>query len=348
MPIPLHDAIDEAADLAVAKVEQTRSLPRYMINSAFAGAYVGVAVVLLVSVSAPLAAAGSPFARLIGAAVFGIALTLVVFAGAELFTGNNMFMLQGLYLGKVRATSVAAVWGASLLGNLVGSVAFAALVHGAGTLALGVSEGERGPGETLLAQIVETKTAAAGGQLFWRAVLCNMLVCLALWMAGRTKNDMAKLGVLWWGLLAFIASGFEHSVANMTIFALGRPGRVRRLGRARPQPAVDGAGEYPRRRPARRSGLRVHCPRAAAGGGRPVACRSRTAPACYCCLRGRISREEADGADGRLIGGRRRQIGSSHGPAVTAEVAGSSFLPSPHQVWSGSALIYCCPPSTAT
>ncbi|MGV1010330.1 MAG: formate/nitrite transporter family protein, partial [Dermatophilaceae bacterium] len=51
--------------------------------------------------------------------------------------------------------------------------------------------------------------------------LCNLLVCLALWMAARTRSDGAKLAVLWWGLLAFIAAGFEHSVANMTTFALG-------------------------------------------------------------------------------------------------------------------------------
>jgi nitrite transporter len=52
-------------------------------------------------------------------------------------------------------------------------------------------------------------------------LLCNMLVCLALWMAARAATDGAKLVVLWWALLAFVASGFEHSVANMTLFALG-------------------------------------------------------------------------------------------------------------------------------
>jgi nitrite transporter NirC len=213
MPIPLTTAIDDAADVANAKAAQARDLPRYLLSAVLAGAFVGVAVVLLVSVSAPLVAAGSPFAKLVQGSVFGIALTLVVFAGAELFTGNAMVMLQGAWRRTVRPSQLALVWGASLLGNFIGSVGFALLVHAGGTLA--------GPGADVVSAAVAAKDAAAGPQLFWRAVLCNLLVCLALWMAMRAKSDGAKLIVLWWALLAFIASGFEHSVANMTLFSLG-------------------------------------------------------------------------------------------------------------------------------
>ena len=220
MPLSISDAVEQSADVAATKARQARSVSRYMTSSALAGGYIGVAVVLLVSVSAPVVAAGSPFAKLVQGSVFGIALTLVVFAGAELFTGNNMFMLQGLFSGKVRASDVAAVWSVSLVGNLVGSVGFAALVHGAGTLGASTA-GTPPAGERLVASIVETKNAAAGPQLFWRAVLCNLLVCLGLWMAARATSDGAKLVVVWWALLAFIASGFEHSVANMTLFSLG-------------------------------------------------------------------------------------------------------------------------------
>ena len=221
MPIPIPDALSESADLARTKAAQVRLLPRYLASSAFAGAYVGVAVVLLVSVGGPLAAVGSAATKLVQGAVFGVALTLVVFAGAELFTGNVMYMLQGMSARTVRMGQVAAVWVASLVGNLVGSIGFAALVHAGGTLALGGQPGKAGPAEALVASIVRAKNAATGSQLFWRSVLCNLLVCLGLWMAGRTRSDAAKLVVLWWALLAFIASGFEHSVANMTIFGLG-------------------------------------------------------------------------------------------------------------------------------
>ena len=221
MPIPIPDALTESADLARTKAQQVRLLPRYLLSSAFAGGYVGVAVVLLVSVGGPLAASGSAATKLVQGAVFGVALTLVVFAGAELFTGNVMYMLQGLSARTVRMGQLVAVWAASLVGNLVGSIAFAALVHGGGTLGLGGKPGQAGPGEAMVAAIVDAKNAATGTQLFWRSLLCNLLVCLALWMAARTRSDAAKLVVLWWALLAFIASGFEHSVANMTIFGLG-------------------------------------------------------------------------------------------------------------------------------
>ena len=112
---------------------------------------------------------------------------------------------------------------AALVGNLVGSVAFAAGRARQRDVQLG-------PGAELVASTVAAKDALAGPQLFWRAVLCNALVCLGLWMAARTKSDAAKLVVLWWALLAFIASGFEHSVANMTTFALARS-RGRATGR---------------------------------------------------------------------------------------------------------------------
>lgn len=221
MPIPIPQAAQESAGIAGAKAEQVRRLPAYLFSAALAGAYVGVAVVVLISISAPLAAAGNPATKLVQAAVFGLALVLVVFAGSELFTGNAMFMLQGLRSGTVGVVDLAAVWAASLFGNLVGSVALAAVVNAGGTLNAGAAGGRPGPGQALVNSLVATKDALTGGQLFWRSVLCNMLVCLALWMAGRATSDTAKLVVVWWPLLAFIGAGFEHSVANMTIFSLG-------------------------------------------------------------------------------------------------------------------------------
>lgn len=213
MPIPIPETVDEQSRAAADKAAAVRALPRYLLLAGLAGAYVGVAIVLLISVSAPLAASSNAATKLVQGAVFGIALTLVVFAGAELFTGNAMTMLQGLTSRRVRVADVAAVWAASLVGNLVGSVLFAAAVNASGVL-------QNEAGTSLIQKMVSGKAALDGGQLFWRALLCNLLVCLALWMAARTRSDGAKLAVLWWALLAFIAAGFEHSVANMTTFAL--------------------------------------------------------------------------------------------------------------------------------
>jgi nitrite transporter NirC len=212
MPVPIDEALGSHASAAAAKASSVRDVPRYLMSSALAGAYVGMAIVLLISVSAPLVAAGSASAKLVQAGVFGLALTLVVFAGAELFTGNAMVMLQGWWRRTTTPIQVLAVLVASLAGNVAGAIAFAAAVHAGGTIT--------GPSEQLVAAMVTAKDALAGPQLFWRAVLCNALVCLALWMAARTASDTAKLAVVWWALLAFIGSGFEHSIANVTTFAL--------------------------------------------------------------------------------------------------------------------------------
>ena len=222
MPITITDALGVHEDVAVAKAEQARSnLPRYLVLSMLAGAFVGVAVLLLVMVSAPLIAAQHPFARLVQGAVFGVALTLVVFAGAELFTGNNMVMAQGLWARKVKAVDVVLVWVASLVGNLIGAIGFAALVNASGVVTAGAPAGQQTVFQAALAGIVKSKASLTGGQLFFRAILCNALVCLALWMAARATSDAAKLICLWWALLAFVTSGFEHSVANMTTLSLG-------------------------------------------------------------------------------------------------------------------------------
>jgi nitrite transporter NirC len=222
MPVPIAEALGAQEDAAQIKAQQAKLSPlKYLTLSALAGAYVGVAVVLLVLVSASFLAQNSPSTKLIQGVVFGIALTLVVFAGAELFTGNVMIMLQGLMARRVKVADVLLIWIGSLIGNLVGSVLFAAMVGASGVINAGAPKGKLTIFATALAGIVKTKAGLSGAQLFWRSVLCNMLVCLALWMAQRTKSDAAKLICLWWALLAFVVSGFEHSVANMTVFSLG-------------------------------------------------------------------------------------------------------------------------------
>src|SRR5205807_8540658 len=94
------------------------------------------------------------------------------------------------------------------------------VVDKGGTLYAKTATGGPGPAGALIDAAVKAKNAAPGPQLFWRAVLCNLLVCLAVWMAARTRSDAAKAIVIWWCLLAFIVAGFEHSIANMTIFGL--------------------------------------------------------------------------------------------------------------------------------
>jgi nitrite transporter NirC len=220
MPISLPAAVAESADQAASKAANGRTPVRYLVSAMAAGAYIGVAVVLLAAAAGPFAAAGSAATKLVGGAVFGIALTLVVFAGAELFTSNAMVMLTGVLTRRVRVRDLVVVNIGSLVGNLAGSLGFAAIVHASGALTAGAKGGSPAPAAAMISSLARGKIAASDGQLFWRAVLCNFLVCLAIWMATRTKSDTAKLVVLFWGLLAFVTSGFEHSIANMTIFGL--------------------------------------------------------------------------------------------------------------------------------
>ena len=220
MPIPIAEAVAEQADLARTKAKSVKNVPKFLFSSALAGAYVGVGIVLLAATTGPLAAANSPAVKLVAGAVFGVALTLVVLAGADLFTGLNMIMLQGLVAGTVNILELLAVWVTSLVGNLFGALAFSWLINAGGTLSAKTPAGKLGPGEAFLEGLVKAKNAAPGAQLFWRALACNMLVCLAVWMAARTRSDAAKAIVIWWCLMAFIAVGLEHSIANMTVFGV--------------------------------------------------------------------------------------------------------------------------------
>ncbi|HVX42433.1 MAG TPA: formate/nitrite transporter family protein, partial [Mycobacteriales bacterium] len=209
--LSISEVLSVQADNAAAKAADVRRPERYLLSAMLAGAYVGVGVVLLIAVSGPLSAALSPWTKLVQGLVFGVALTLVIFAGSELSTGNMMTMVQGLSRRRVGAIVVAGVIVFSFAGNFVGSVLFAWIIHMTGIIGAGATPGHAAAGSTLLATIVKGKVAESGTQLFFRGVMCNFLVCLAVWMAARTQSDGAKLGLIFWCLLAFIASGFEHS-----------------------------------------------------------------------------------------------------------------------------------------
>lgn len=221
MTVSIDEALTDQAGLATSKARLLRTRwPTYLLSSMLAGAFVGVAVLLLVMVSASWIVSKGPVARLVEGGVFGVALTLVVFAGAELWTGNAMVMVHGMMRRTASVPETLAVWIGSFVGNLAGSIGFAVLVNASGVLHSGADKGKPAVFVTAVAALVKGKATLSGGQLFFRSILCNMLVCLALWMAARTRSDAAKLVVLWWALMAFVASGFEHSVANMTLFSL--------------------------------------------------------------------------------------------------------------------------------
>ncbi|MDL4817217.1 formate/nitrite transporter family protein [Actinomadura opuntiae] len=219
VPIPVSEALEAQAVAAETKAADVRSPGRYLVSAVLAGAYIGVAVVLVVAATGPLLVGGSPWTKLIQGLVFGVALTLVIFAGAELSTGNMMTMTQGAFLRRNGVLVALVVIVFSFAGNLVGSALFGWLVHESGILGA-AAPGKPAVGDVALATIVKGKMAESTTALFFRGVLCNFLVCLAVWTAARTRSDGAKLALIFWCLLAFISSGFEHVVANMTVFSL--------------------------------------------------------------------------------------------------------------------------------
>ena len=204
MPISVPAALSEQGQPAANKIAELRAPGRYLISSMLAGAYIGVAVVLLFSVTGPLLAAASPWTKLVQGLVFGVALTLVIFAGAELSTGNMMTAVQGAITGRSRVGAGIVLILGSFVGNLAGSVAFAWLVHAGGTLSVGGTPGHVAPGLAILTSVVKAKAAESASALFFRGVLCNFLVCLAVWMSARATSDGAKIALIFWCLLAFI------------------------------------------------------------------------------------------------------------------------------------------------
>ncbi|UWQ75735.1 formate/nitrite transporter family protein [Leisingera sp. M658] len=207
------DTVLGFAQLAQKKSQNLRTDPlAFLILALKAGAFVGAGILLIFSVGQGVEGAFRP---IVMGASFGIALTLVVFAGAELFTGHTMYMTHGLLTGTSSLKDLACSWAASWSANLVGAILLAALfVIGGGGLILGAGE------DALLYKVAAKKMHGSAPQLFAKAVLCNWLVCLALWCAARSKDDVTKCIVIFWCLYAFIAAGFEHSVANMTVFSV--------------------------------------------------------------------------------------------------------------------------------
>ena len=205
------DESNAAANGAAGKLKLLNSNPLgYFVLSMLAGAYIGFGILLVFTLSGALA--GAPYTKLVMGCCFGIALSLVVIAGAELFTGNNLVMTAGVLRKTVTIGDACKLWLVCWLGNLAGSVLLALLFSLTGLY----SDATLGAMTTAAAG----KMTAGFIPLLARGILCNTLVCLAVWCGFRAKSDAGKLIMIFWCLLAFFATGFEHSIANMTLLTL--------------------------------------------------------------------------------------------------------------------------------
>lgn len=206
--------IDKLACASEKKIKaMNRFPPGYLAMSALAGAYLGFGIVLVFSVGGPLAGTQfAPFMKLIMGASFGVALSLVIFAGSELFTGNNMVFAVGAVRKRTGIAPIVKLFALCFLGNLLGSIFLAWLVVQGGSLSADA--------QSLILKVAAVKMSLGAKEAFFRGILCNWLVCLAVWIVNRNGDDTAKLIMIFWCLFAFIGSGYEHSIANQSLMSL--------------------------------------------------------------------------------------------------------------------------------
>lgn len=148
--------------------------------------------------------------KLVTAFAFASALSFIVAAGGELFTGSNMVLGTATIGGHITFGRCFGMWVACWFGNLIGSWIGVLLFHYSGADAIHSYS-------HFIASVAHAKVGLSESAMLFRGVLCNALVCLSVWCAFRLKGDAAKLIMVFWGIFVFMVCGFEHSIANMSI-----------------------------------------------------------------------------------------------------------------------------------
>jgi len=211
--VDLFSPQEIAARVSEAGEHKTHlTLLRLCLLSVLAGAYIAFgAVFSAVSITGMGGVWPYGFMKVIAGLTFSLGLILVVLSGAELFTGNSLMIISWMHR-KITLSQLLRNWVIVYLGNFVGSLTIAILVL-LGKLYT-FSSGELG--KTMLTLAI-TKTQYSFIQALVLGVLCNILVCLAVWMASSSRTTGGKVLAIVFPIAAFIAAGFEHSVANMYI-----------------------------------------------------------------------------------------------------------------------------------
>ena len=222
IPISLLDAYAPAQiAMRVREVGVTKAampVPTMFALAVLAGAFIALGA-LFFTITMTTGTTSQPPAfglmRLAGGITFSLGLVLVVVGGAELFTGNNLIAMAWAS-GRVTTQQVMRNWGWVYLGNLAGAVGTAALVWLAGVHTMG----DGAVGETMV-RIARGKISLDPVSAIARGILCNVLVCLAVWLCMGARSVTDKILAIVFPITAFVACGFEHSVANMYFLPIG-------------------------------------------------------------------------------------------------------------------------------
>ncbi len=202
---PAHIAeLIEVAGVNKAKLPAAQML----VLAGLAGVFIGFGAAAYTMVMTGVDPSFGP-ARLLGGIVFALGLILVVVGGAELFTGNALMVMAAVDK-RISVRRLVRNWVVVYLGNLMGAMALALCFGLSGIL-------DQPMGETAV-RIADTKGALSVSEAFVRGILCNALVCLAIWLACAARTAAGKILAVLWPISAFVLMGLEHSVANMYFF----------------------------------------------------------------------------------------------------------------------------------
>jgi formate transporter len=186
-----------------------------IILGLLAGAFIAFGAIFMTVVLTGAGELPWGVARLLAGLAFSLGLILVIVGGAELFTGDSL-MIVAFASRRIKLGALLRAWSLVYFGNIAGAVGTAALVFLAGQYGFGGGA----VGKTALT-IASAKAALPTIQLFFLAVLCNVLVCLAVWMSFGAKSTTDKVMVIVPPIAAFVAAGFEHSIANLYLLPYG-------------------------------------------------------------------------------------------------------------------------------
>jgi formate/nitrite transporter len=204
-----------AAETGAKKTHRTWD--RVLVSAFLAGAYISFGALVAITVSSGLdPSTWGTLPTLFMGAAFTLGLVLVLIAGSDLATGNMMLVPLGAMRGKISPADVAKNLTLVLLGNLIGAL-FVAFFLAVQTKVIGDADSEGSAMLTFerLVTIAEGKTEHTAWETFLRGVGCNWLVCLAVWMSLAAQSVSGKILAIFFPVMAFVAMGFDHVVANM-------------------------------------------------------------------------------------------------------------------------------------
>ena len=183
-----RDEFGSVCNAAKGKLNLLKNNPAgYVIAAVMAGFFIAFGGFVMLTVGGNLGTTGA--GKIMMAASFAAALSLVVMAGAELFTGNNFVLASAAFAGEVSWAEAVKLWVVCYIGNLAGSLLAAVLFHFTGLASGAVGE--------VIATVAAAKMGGAALNLFIKAIFCNMLVCLAVWCGAKMKTESGKLIMFW-------------------------------------------------------------------------------------------------------------------------------------------------------